>query len=118
MQVLPKQVVRKIGDKLAVLCFHYGIGGTKPFCTVRAYEQTIYKKEYLGRIYLEGVSYSDIGQNQNAKQEKEAYRLIDSLFPELINMGLKSEGYVKYSLEEVLSLRIHQTDTGNELIKK
>lgn len=98
-----RSIVRKSPDnRMVMLDFLFGTGGGKDFCTARAYELAGHDSKHLGRVYLEGVVWGDIGQNVNAKQEKEAYRLIDALFPELINCGLKSEGYVRYSQDEVL----------------
>lgn len=98
-----RSIVRKTSDnKMVMLDFLIGTGGGKDFCTARAYELAGHNGKHLGRVYHEGYVWGDIGQNVNAKQEKEAYRLIDALFPELVNSGLKSEGYARYTLDEVL----------------
>lgn len=102
-----KNVIRKHSTGKLVLLEHItSAGGGQNFYTARAYEPTESLGDYIGRCFIEGKFMGDMGQKDISgtaleKSHKEVYRLVDQLFPELINSGLKSEGYVKYAISEI-----------------
>jgi hypothetical protein len=102
-----KKIIRKHSTGKLVLLEHItSAGGGPNFYTARAYEHTDDFSLYIGRCSIEGTLMGDMGQkdisgNTLEKSHKEVYRMVDQLFPELLNKGLKSEGYVKYSIQEI-----------------
>lgn len=85
------------------LDFHYA---SPNFYTARAYELQKQLNDHGNRIKLEDSFYGDIAYRQLGKQSdelnhKDAYELINLLFPELAGKGLKAEGYARYTQEEV-----------------
>ena len=86
--------------------------GGPEFFTARGYTPNINMGEYDGRIFYNNILYGDIAQpKKGTKKELEllytdVYRLVDILYPELRNRGLKAEGYVKYSVLDLKRSRI------------
>lgn len=103
-----KQCVRNIAEYICVLEFHYSNGGTPDFYTCRVYEKQKNFSDHAGRIIHNGLFWGDLAyineettKKQKRKSETDIYRLIDQTFPELLNKGLKSEGYAKYTVDEI-----------------
>lgn len=112
-----KKIVRYISpSKLVLLEYLFSCGGTPDFITARAYTNApiilhLSKTEKIpctsmARCFIDGDFFHDLGQLEITgkaleKSHTDVYRLVDELFPELINKGLKSEGYVKFSVSEI-----------------
>jgi hypothetical protein len=112
-----RQIIRKLSSGQLVLLEHItGAGGSPNRFAARLYSphrHVVLKLKdeeiefnCLARCFIEGNFYYDIGHNDSTgkkedKTHSHVYRLIDTLFPELINKGLKSEGYVIYSISEI-----------------
>lgn len=103
------------GD-MVMLEFIIAAGGGPDFYTARAYTPARHLSDYYGRTFVDGKLYGDLaypsedpGAKAKRKGEHDIYRLIDSLFPELIGYGLKSQGYVKYTLDHVAKSGVKMT---------
>lgn len=90
------------GDYLVVVQYHAPFAGQSQYYSARVYEIAGHNSEHMGKIFYDGLCWGDIGQNTATKQEKETYRVIDITFPELVDSGFKSDGYIKYSNDEIL----------------
>lgn len=100
------KIIRKHNSQFVVLDHLMPCGTFKECYTARAYERTGDLSKYIGRCSIDGDMMGDIGQQDLSgkaldKAQKEVYRLVDFLFPELINKGLKADGYVKFTPEEI-----------------
>lgn len=102
-----KQIIRKLSTGQLVLLEHItSAGGGPNFYTARAYEHGKNLSDYIGKCTIEGERMGEIGQQDISgkaleKSHTDVYRLVDQLFPELINKGLKAEGYVKYTYSDI-----------------
>lgn len=94
------KVVRDIAGKIVMV---ERIIAFPEFYTARVYEKQINMADHDNRIDYNGAFYGDVCYRPGAGEKvyKEIYRLIDDLFPELNNKGLKSDGYVKYSKADI-----------------
>jgi hypothetical protein len=101
------KVERTLGANLVVLERIIASGGGEDFFTARAYEKQINLSDHQNVIQVDKDFLGDIAYRSDAKgskeerNHKEVYRLVDVLFPELLNKGTKSEGYVRYSLSDI-----------------
>lgn len=111
-----KKINRKTSTGKIVLLEHItSAGGGPNFYTARAYQSTDTLKNSIARCNIDGEIYGDLGQLDLSgktleKSHVEVYRLVDLLFPELLNKGLKAEGYVKYSIEDIKKSALFTAD--------
>lgn len=80
-----------------------GCGGSADFWMCRVYELARFGEHY-GRMFIDGACYGDIAYRKSGKEEKnhkDAYKLINDLFPEVAGLGLKAGGYACFTLEEM-----------------
>lgn len=98
-----KQIARVLGDKLVMVEFLYGSAAPN-FFTARAYEKSTHLNAHGNHIQHAGDYWGDICYRESGTEKtnhKDVYRQVDAHFPELLNRGLKSEGYVRLSLADI-----------------
>lgn len=93
----------KDNQVVAILERLTGCGGTPDFWTCHVYERGRFG-QHGGRTFIDTVYFGDIAYRHAGKEEKnhkDAYKLINELFPEIAPLGLKSGGHCRYTVEEV-----------------
>ncbi len=97
------KLIRNYKENLVIL-ERLTISGAPQIFTARAYEKQENMADHQNRVMTPNGFYGDICYRKDGKEKedfKEVYRLVDIAFPELVNRGLKQDGYVKFSHEDI-----------------
>jgi len=101
MNNLPNQFCREKGDYVVVLQMNYG---PPVFYTARAYTRMNEIGDFLGRLMYKNDLIGDLAHpsdRDGTKYHKQAYELIDELFPKLAGKGVRSDGYARFTPAEI-----------------
>lgn len=106
-------IVRFDSDQVVTIDKMIRIGQADTYIA-RAYEKQIFMSGHGNRVSYNGRLYGSIidrlgGTEKQEKADKqEAYKVIEKVFPELAGIGERTEGYIRYSIEELQKTGIIQ----------